>query len=499
MIRPLANFSLTISEAAQLVSAENLESLAASHPNVVISGVSHNDSEVEVGDIFLAIPGAKVHGSEFIAAAATRGAVAVLTDKEGAAIESELPTIVVKNVRIAGALIAAALYQDPTRDLSAIGITGTNGKTTVTTLLHQLFTGAGRESGLIGTIETRIGVEILPSSRTTPEAPQLQALAAVMRERHMRHLVMEVSSHALSLYRVAGAHFKIVGFTNLSQDHLDYHKDMDSYFKVKSQLFTFEYAELGFINIDNSYGLKLSSLSEIPVVTISRLQTSAEWHFTQIHYTRNGAEVSIRGTGGILIESTTPLLGGYNLDNLLMAVAIAHQSGIDPIEISALLPTLIGAPGRMDPVSLGQNFTALVDYAHSPDAVENVLSSAREFTAGRVIAVLGCGGDRDSTKRPLMGKALLHGCDVAIFTSDNPRNESPVDILNQMTLGLTFSTPSRVIEDRAQAITYAVEIAQPGDTVLILGKGHEVGQEIAGVISDFDDRLILAKAIEAKK
>ncbi|ASY18451.1 UDP-N-acetylmuramoyl-L-alanyl-D-glutamate--2,6-diaminopimelate ligase [Candidatus Planktophila versatilis] len=499
MIRPLANFSLNLSEVAQLVSAENTEAIKKLAAGIEITGVVHSDSEVEAGDIFLAIPGTKVHGANFIAAAVARGAVAVVTDVAGAALTSTLPTLVVKDVRSAGAMIASSLYKDPTRDLATIGITGTNGKTTVSTLLYQLFAGAGRESGLIGTIETRIGSEVLKSVRTTPEAPELQALSAVMRERHMRAIVMEVSSHALSMNRVKASHFAIVGFTNLSQDHLDFHKDMESYFAAKAKLFTYEYADLGFINIDNEYGARLAAQCEIPVVTLSRSNSAAQWHFTAIHTIASGAEISIRGNGGILIESKTSLLGGYNLDNLLMAVAIAHESGIDPVEIAALIPALTGAPGRVEPISLGQNFTALVDYAHSPDAVEKVLAAAREFTSGKVIAVLGCGGDRDATKRPLMGQALASGSDVAIFTSDNPRSESPAEILRQMTSKVDINEPSKIIEDRLAAITYAVNLASVGDTVLILGKGHEMGQEVAGVITPFDDRLTLAQAIEAKK
>jgi UDP-N-acetylmuramoyl-L-alanyl-D-glutamate--2,6-diaminopimelate ligase len=496
MIRPLTNFSLSLHEAAQLVSAINADSFRSQD---FITGITHVDSSVEPGDVFLAIPGAKVHGATFFQSAISRGAVAIVTDETGSRLSADFPTIIVSDVRSAGALIAAALYQHPTRDLSAIGVTGTNGKTTVTTLLYQILEGAGRDTGLIGTIDTRIGSEVLTSSRTTPEAPEFQAIAAVMRERHMRHLVMEISSHALEQNRVKGSHFAIVGFTNLTQDHLDFHGDMESYFQAKAKLFKYEYADLAFINVDSEYGARLAQESEIPVVTIAREKPNAQWHFTEIHYLRAGAQISIRGTGGILIESKTSLMGRYNLDNLLMAVAMAHEAGIDPVEIAALIPTLTGAAGRLDAISLGQNFTALVDYAHSPDAVNNVLAAAREFTSGKVIAVLGCGGDRDISKRPLMGRALADGSDIAIFTSDNPRNENAGEILRQMVDGVNFSEPSRVIEDRTEAIAYAVNSADDGDTVLILGKGHEVGQEVAGVVTAFDDRLVLAQAIEAKK
>ena len=494
MLRPYNSFTYSLEAAAKLLGAER-----KNFQEIEFTGITHKDAEVLPGDIFLAFPGAKLHGGEFISRAKERGAVAVLTDEAGAELSKDLPTLVVTNAREAGATLSSSFYRDPIRDLQSIGITGTNGKTTVTTLLHQIFTAVGRESGLIGTVETRIGAESIKSERTTPEAPELQALAATMRERHMRHLVMEVSSHSLELKRMVGSHFAIAGFTNLSQDHLDFHGDMESYYKAKRRLFTHEYSELGFINIDGEFGRRLFGESEIPAVSISRFDKSATWHFTSTVNVATGVEFTIRGRDGILIESRTTLHGGFNLDNLLLAIAIAYECGIDPLEIASITPSLVGAPGRLEPVSIGQNFTALVDYAHSPDAVSNVLSAVREFTAGKVIAVLGCGGDRDASKRPLMGKALADGCDVAIYTSDNPRSEDPSEILRQMTTGLAINGQSAVIEDRAAAIQAAVNIAGPGDTVLVLGKGHESGQEISGVVTPFDDRLHLAAAIEAKE
>ena len=492
MIRPLAPFTATLEDAAQLVGA-SLKGASLS-----FTGITHIDSEVEPGDLFIAVPGARVHGATFIDSAMKRGAVAVLTDEAGLAYCTGVPALVVGDVRTAGALLAASLYRYPTRDLVSIGITGTNGKTTVSTLLYQIFEAVGRDTGLIGTVETRIGAEGLKSSRTTPEASDLQALAAVMRERHMRHLVMEVSSHALTLKRMKGSHFAIAAFTNLTQDHLDFHKDMDSYFSAKAELFTSEYAEKAFINIDSPYGQRLAEQVKIPVTRISRTNKAAEWHFTQTHNVARGIEFSARGTGGILIDSHTQLSGGFNLDNLLLALAIAVECGIDPIELATITPSLSGAPGRLEAVSLGQRYRAFVDYAHSPDAVSNVLVAAREFTPGKIIAVLGCGGDRDASKRPLMGRALVDGADIAIFTSDNPRSEKPSEILKQMTSSLDFKAPSQIIEDRTDAIRAAVALAADNDTVLVLGKGHESGQDIAGVVSAFDDRLVLAQAIEEK-
>jgi len=497
-MRPILQYSLTLAEIARVVSATSKLS-DTELSKIKVTGVALNNREVEDGDLFIGIPGAKHHGVEFAASAKEHGAVAFVTDSKGADSFSGLPTLIVNNPRESAALIAATLYREPMRDLHSIGITGTNGKTTVTTLLHQLFQMTGREAGLIGTVETRIGAESFKSERTTPESTELQALAAVMKERHIRHLVMEVSSHAISMQRMKGAHFSYVGFTNLTQDHLDFHGSMQEYFEAKSKLFTFEFADLAFINIDDKYGAQLAQRCEIPVISLSRKNQSAQWHYVENFNEHSGVAIQLRGTGGVLIETTTPLRGGYNLDNLLMAIAIAHEAGIDPVEIATVIPKIHGAAGRLDPVRLGQNFGAYVDYAHTPDAVENVLKTAKEFTEGKIIAVLGCGGDRDATKRPLMGKALKSFSDIAVFTSDNPRSENPEVILKEMVGREKVAKPSAVIVDRAEAISYAVSISSPGDCVLVLGKGHESGQDIQGVVSAFDDKMVLASAIEAKK
>lgn len=494
MSRPIEEFKRTVQSVAAIANS-TLTGDAAT----VITGLTLSSDDVQAGDLFIALPGEKAHGADFANNAIARGAVAVLTDAEGALKIKGVPVIVSAHPRRAAGVISAWFYSEPMRDLYSVGVTGTNGKTTVTTLLHQIMSAAGRESGLIGTVETRIGNETLASKRTTPESSDLQALSAVMRERHMRNLVMEVSSHAITLERIRGSHFAVVAFTNLSQDHLDFHKTMEDYFAAKAKLFTFEFADLAVINIDDAYGVQLATKTELPVMSVSRHDQSATWHYASIESDYVGAHVAIRGSGGILIEGKVQLHGGFNYDNLLMAVAIANESGIDPIDIAAILPHLIGASGRLESVRLGQNFTALIDYAHSPDAVARVLETAHEITAGRVIAVLGCGGDRDTSKRPLMGKALRDGADVAIFTSDNPRSEKPAEILVQMTLGLDIHEPSAIIEGRSRAIKAAVDEAQEGDLVLILGKGHEKGQEINGVTHPFDDRVELARAIEDKK
>ena len=495
MQRPLANCSKPLSAVLSVVGAQCAEITES----VNVTGISQSSNEISTGDLFIALPGEKFHGAQFAADAVERGAVAVLTDLAGAAMVSGVPVLVVENPRRAAGVISAWFYEEPMRDLYSVGVTGTNGKTTVTTLLHQIMQAAGRESGLIGTVETRIGSEVLLSKRTTPESAELQGLIATMRERHMRNLVMEVSSHAITLERIRGSHFAVVGFTNLSQDHLDFHKSMEEYFLAKAKLFTFEYADLAVINIDDVYGARLAAMTELPVMSLSRTNTKATWHFASITRDYVGAAIAIRGSGGILIEGKTILQGGFNYDNLLMAVAIATESGIDPIDIAAILPQLTGAVGRLEAVRLGQNFTALVDYAHSPDAVARVLETAHEITTGSVIAVLGCGGDRDASKRSLMGLALRDGADIAIYTSDNPRSEKPEDILVQMVLDIDVQKPNEVITDRKAAIRAAVNHAAAGDVVIVLGKGHEKGQEISGVIYPFDDRIELARAIEDKK
>jgi len=484
----------TLRAVAELTSAI---SKSSDLENILIAGISIDSHQIEAGDLFVAVAGTKVHGATYAGNAKLNGAVAVLTDEVGAGIITDLPVLVVADPRATAGVVAAWLYKEPMRDMFSVGVTGTNGKTTVTTLMYQIAMAAGRQSGLIGTVETRIGDEIVEALRTTPEAPELQSLAAVMRERHMRNLFIEVSSHAVSLNRIGGSHFDIAAFTNLSQDHLDFHEDMDSYFAAKAALFSYRYADTAYINIDCPWAARLLEIQELPVVRISRHAKSADWYFERIETGVRSSTIAIRGAGGILIETSTKLVGDFNLDNLLMAIAICVASGIDPIDIATITPSLTGAEGRLEKVDLGQSFTALVDYAHSPDSVISVLETLRKSTTGKVIAVLGCGGDRDKSKRPLMGAALLAGSDLAIFTSDNPRSEDPAQIISEMVSGLTLSATSEIEPDRKRAIEIAVAAAQPGDVVVILGKGHESGQEIAGVKHNFDDRLVLAAAIEA--
>ena len=460
---------------------------------VTISGVSINAQNVSPGDLFIAFAGATTHGISYLEQAIANGAVAVLSDQT---VQTTIPTFIHPQPRSLIGPISSWLYAKPFESLTALGLTGTNGKTTTANLVKQLWQLNSISSGLIGTL----GVEILDKQmvlkRTTPEADELQAITAAMLEKKVSHLVMEVSSHALDQGRVMGAKYKIAGFSNLTQDHLDYHKSMDQYFLAKAKLFTKEYADLAVINIDDQYGKKLAAQVEIPLVTVSRKDSAASWYLSSAKAKGSGYQVEIQSSSGEKINAEFELIGDYNLDNLLLAIAMVSAAGMPVNQISSAISKLKSVPGRLESVSAGQEFTALVDYAHTPDAVERAIASVKTFTTGRLIGILGCGGDRDSSKRALMGKALLAGCDFAVFTSDNPRSESAAVILQQMTEGLQLKDAGVIEADRKQAIDLAVKMAKPADVILLMGKGHEAGQEINGVITPFDDRAELAESIK---
>ena len=460
--------------------------------DVEITGVSINAADVKIGDLFIALPGAKTHGMNFIDQAISNGAVAVLSDRK---IDCSIPVFVDQTPRNLVGSISDWLYNKPFSKLVAVGITGTNGKTTTCNLVKQLLDLNNINSGLIGTLGIEIGMEKIAGVRTTPEADELQALAAVMVERGNTHLAMEVSSIAIDQSRVSGAKYKVVAFSNLTQDHLDYHKSMDEYFNAKAKLFTSEYAQIAVINIDDSYGKKLYKISEITNKSVSRNDKSADWYFSKIESLSDGYKVEISDKTGQVISGHFPLIGEHNLDNLLLAIASVSICGLTNAQISNAISNLKSVPGRLEIISAGQSFTAVVDYAHTPDAVSRVLKSVRSFTSGRVIGVLGCGGDRDKSKRSPMGHALFSGSDLAIFTSDNPRNEKTEDILKEMTEGIDLAEKGFVLIDRKEAINFAVKMAKSGDCILLMGKGHESGQEINGVVTPFDDRIELLDSI----
>jgi UDP-N-acetylmuramoyl-L-alanyl-D-glutamate--2,6-diaminopimelate ligase len=459
---------------------------------VVISGVSINAQKVVPGDLFIAFAGANTHGISYLQQAISNGAVAVLSDKK---IETSIPSFIYPNPREIVGSISAWLYGHPFKSLKAIGITGTNGKTTTANLVKQIWQLNSIKSGLIGTLGVEIADEKLESARTTPEADDLQAIAAAMVEQGCKNLAMEVSSHAIDQGRIKGAKYDVVAFSNLTQDHLDYHLSMENYFQAKANLFASEYAKAAVINIDDSYGMKLSKQVKIPVVTVSRKDSSADWYLTTAEIKNGMYQVVIKNISGESLSENFALLGAYNLDNLLLAVAIVNSAGLSLDKIAPTISKLQSVPGRLESVNAGQKFTALVDYAHTPDAVERVIATVKSVTSGKIIGVLGCGGDRDASKRSLMGYALFNGCDLAVFTSDNPRSESAEAILNQMTAGIDLGKKGLVEIDRKSAIDLAVKNAQSGDVVLLMGKGHESGQEVNSVVTPFDDRIELAESI----
>jgi UDP-N-acetylmuramoyl-L-alanyl-D-glutamate--2,6-diaminopimelate ligase len=460
---------------------------------VVISGVSINAQKVLPGDLFIAFAGAKTHGISYLEQAISNGAVAVLSDKK---IEGSIPSFIHPKPREIVGAISAWLYGHPFESMKAIGITGTNGKTTTANLVKQIWQLNSIKAGLIGTLGIEIADEKLESARTTPEADDLQAVAAAMVEQGCKNLVMEVSSHAIDQGRIKGAKYEVVAFSNLTQDHLDYHLNMENYFQAKANLFTSEYAKVAVINVDDSYGKKLLQQVKIPVATVSRKDTNADLFLAKAEINNGTYQVEIKSKTGEILSENFALLGDYNLDNLLLAVAILNSAGLSLDKIAPAISKLKSVPGRLESINSGQIFTALVDYAHTPDAVERVIATVKSATKGKIIGVLGCGGDRDASKRSLMGHALFNGCDLAVFTSDNPRSESAEAILKEMTRGLDLGNKGFIEIDRKSAIDLAVKNAQSGDVVLLMGKGHESGQEVNAAVTPFDDRVELAESIK---
>ncbi|MEV5507066.1 UDP-N-acetylmuramoyl-L-alanyl-D-glutamate--2,6-diaminopimelate ligase [Streptomyces orinoci] len=481
--------------------------ITAPKGSAAVTGITHDSRAVRPGDLYAALPGARFHGADFAAQAAAQGAVAVLTDPAGAerAAATGLPVLTVPDPRGRMGSLAAAIYGEPGRDLLRIGITGTSGKTTTAYLVEGGLRTLG-PTGLIGTVESRIGEERLKSERTTPEATDLQALFAVMRERGVRSVAMEVSSHALRLGRVDGCVFDVAVFNNLSPEHMEFHSGMEDYFQAKAELFTKERSRLGVVNLDDEYGRRLAAgESEVPVITFSAEgRADADWRAVDVVTGPVDSSFTILGPEGRTVRAKAPLPGPFNVANALAAVVALTAAGIEAQAAADGVAAVTGVPGRLERVDAGQPYLAAVDYAHKTDAVESVLRALRKVTTGRLHAVLGCGGDRDRTKRAPMGAALARLADTAVLTSDNPRSEDPLAILATMLAGAAEVPADErgtvlLMEDRAAAIAAAVDRARPGDTVVVLGKGHEQGQDIAGVVRPFDDRQVLREAIEHRR
>jgi len=466
---------------------------------LTVTGTTLRAQHVLPGDLFAALPGARAHGADFSADAVAAGAAAVLTDAEGAerARNTGVPLLVHDDPRGVLGSIAAWIYGEPSLRLSVLGVTGTSGKTTTSYLVDAGLQAAGVTTGLIGTVETRIAGEHLASGFTTPEAPDLQALLAVMEERGVTHVPMEVSSHALALGRVNGTRFSVGAFTNLSQDHLDFHKDMQEYFAAKSLLFDGR-STTEIVVVDSAWGQQLLTPHTITVSTEPGIV--ADWRATDLQATAHGEQTfTLHGPDGVTAEARIPLPGEFNVANAVLAAAILSTAGVGLEHIVAGLAG-VQVPGRMERVYVGQAFTAVVDYAHKPAAVAQGLDALRARADGRIITVLGCGGDRDTAKRPMMGEAAAQRSDVLIVTDDNPRSEDPAAIRAAMLAGARAAGGAEILEigDRREAIAHAVSLARPGDIVFLAGKGHESGQEAGGVVHPFSDRDELAAAIRSK-
>ncbi|MGZ5389930.1 MAG: UDP-N-acetylmuramoyl-L-alanyl-D-glutamate--2,6-diaminopimelate ligase [Aeromicrobium sp.] len=463
----------------------------------VISGVALNTADVIPGDLYAALPGARVHGATFADVAREAGAVAVLTDPAGSALISGLPVLVVDNPRAVLADLSSFIYSDPSVAFTTVGITGTQGKTTTTYLAAAALENA--RVAVIGTIGTTINGIPADSALTTPEAPQLQALFAVMREELIDVCAMEVSSHAMVQGRVDGFAFDTAVFLNLGRDHLDFHEDLEDYFQAKASLFTTEHARRAVINVDDEHGRRLIEQTELPVTTFSTEGHAADWRAVNIRPHRLGTDLDVLGPDGLQLELSVPLAGVFNVSNALAVIATLAEAGYDPAGLVSGIANCTGVPGRMERVDVGQPFTAVIDYAHKPDAVAAVLKALRPVTAGRLIMVLGAGGDRDHGKRPLMGEVAAREADILIVTDDNPRTENPAAIRADVLVGAENGVATVIdIPGRREAIAEAVSRARRGDTIIVAGKGHERGQEIAGVVHPFDDREVLIELIGSR-
>lgn len=476
-------------------------------PELAITGLTLRAQDVEPGDLFAALPGATTHGARFVAEAVARGAVAVLSDGAGAAEIADgatgIPVLVHPAPRAVLGELAAEVYRHPCERLTVIGITGTSGKTTTAYLVEAGLRAAGRTAGLIGTVGARIDGVDLPSALTTPEAPALQALLAVMAERGVDTVVMEVSSHALTLGRVDGTRFALGAFTNLSRDHLDFHPSMADYFEAKARLFDPAsplHAARSVVCVDDEAGEAMSARATAPV-TVSATGRPAEWGVEQPSAGPVGRQFTAVDPAGVRHPVGIGLPGDYNIANCLVALAVLDAVGVSPEQAA---PGLRDArvPGRMEPVDRGQGFLALVDYAHKPGALAAALATLRSDlreTTGRLAVVFGAGGDRDHGKRGPMGRIAAQEADLVVVTDDNPRGEDPADIRRAILAGAAEGTAEVVeIGDRRTAIEHAVRWARPGDVVLVAGKGHETGQTAGGVTQPFDDRVELAAALESR-
>ena len=461
--------------------------------NTEIGAVAYDSRKVIPGSLFVAITGFATDGNRFIPMAMEKGAAAVVTQHRPA---EGVPYILVENTRLALAMLGRNFYGNPAGAMTMIGITGTNGKTSVTLLLkHVLETVRGAKVGLIGTVDNRIGDEIIPTERTTPESFELQGLFARMRDARCAYTIMEVSSHALTLERVGGVHYQVAAFTNLTEDHLDFHKTMEAYCDAKAELFA--RCDKAVFNADDAWFSRVSSKCACPAITCS-LKGAGDLAATDIQ--AGGAGVSFTAAyAGESCRFKLAIPGRFTVYNALTVIGCALQLGLSLQEIADALATATGVKGRVEVVPTpGKPYTVLIDYAHTPDGLENVISSIKEVCTGRVISVFGCGGDRDPVKRPIMGRIGTELSDYSIITSDNPRTEDPMAIIRDILKGVVCDgSKYEVIENRIAAVHRAMDIGQKDDIIILAGKGHETYQEICGVKHHLDEREVVAEYLLA--
>ena len=459
-----------------------------------IEAVAYDSRKVTPNSLFVAISGFASDGNRFIPMAMEKGASVVVTAKKP---EVEVPYVLVPSDRLALALIGTNFYGHPAKSMTMIGVTGTNGKTSTTLLLKQVLEKTiGAKVGLIGTMENLVGDEVIPTERTTPESLELQALFARMRDAGCTHVVMEVSSHALSLERVGGVHFNVAAFTNLTEDHLDFHKTMDEYCAAKAMLF--ERCDKAVINTDDFYSFHMVEKAPHHETLTTSLTGNGDLNGAYPEYHAEGVSFEVVEGLDERYDVKLPIPGKFTVYNALGVLGIAKQLGIPMADAVEALSTVQGVKGRIEVVPTpGKDYSILIDYAHTPDGLENVLSSVREFCKGRLISVFGCGGDRDPIKRPIMGEIGVKLSDIAIISSDNPRTEDPNAIIDDILKGVDPSMGEYiVVPERRTAIGYAMDIAKKDDIIVLAGKGHETYQEINGVKYHLDEREEVAKYLQ---
>ena len=466
-----------------------------------INDVTHDSRRVSAGSLFVAIRGLVTDGNQFVDQARKKGALAIVSE---APPRPGGPWVQVEDARLALAVLSAAALGDPAEKLRLVGVTGTNGKTTITHLIDAVLRTAGEKVGLLGTIHYRIGDRLTTAVRTTPESSDLQALFREMVDAGCQNAVLEVSSHSLELQRVHGCRFAVAVFTNLTRDHLDFHGDMDRYFEAKRHLFDTLLREDGraIINADDDRAAELRAASRAPVWTYGLAPANGgarerpDLHADDIHLSLEGSRF-VASTPRGPVEIHSPLLGRFNVSNLLGALGASLALGIGKDEAASGLASLPGVPGRLERVNAGQDFAVIVDYAHTDDALKNLLETVRELRPKRIITVFGCGGDRDRTKRPLMGAVASRLSDSVIVTSDNPRSEPPEAIIEEVRRGMAPGRGAEVLSivDRREAIARALEMAQPGVAVVIAGKGHETSQTLRDRTVPFDDRQVVREIL----